>query len=70
VLNEAPKLLYLRVVTKATDGSERMLVDIGGEWWSYRANMTSREKYDLMKNVEVWSKASTSHENPKLDYFA
>jgi hypothetical protein len=51
VLSEALKLLYLRVVTKATDGSERVFVDFEGEWSAYRVSMTPREKYESMKSV-------------------
>jgi hypothetical protein len=70
VLSEAPKLLYLRVVTKATDGSERVFVDFEGEWSAYRVSMTPREKYESMKSVEMWSRPPMSHVNPELDYFA
>jgi hypothetical protein len=69
VLNEAPKLLYLRVVTKTTDGSERMRIDFEGEW-SDRVSMTSREKYESMKNVDVRPRTPISHDNPELDYTA
>jgi hypothetical protein len=35
-----------------------------------QAHRTSREKYDTMRNVLVWCRPPTSHENPKMDYFA